>query len=109
MAKWLHASDRSNRESIKEKGLIPHHPTQDGNYTDADPFELIHEQPRGVYVYPLEDDPGAQYSWHWYDDQWVVEYDGPVLDDLLISAARVIPVPIPPDKVQLKSSAWGIN
>lgn len=94
-----HASYRSNRTSIMEKGLLPHAPGIDGNYPE------LHGQPRGVYVTLA----GSTYPWRsgWDADLYEFTYVGPVLQDPALGPGwpgGVLPDAVPPEALRLTES-----
>ena len=107
---YLHISPRGNRESIQTRGLIPHKPDVDGNWTpakvsdagleyglDIPPMSMLAPEPKGVYVVPITDihDPyyadaddhtynGAAIPGHEDEpfDHWVIDaIDLPIIKD----------------------------
>lgn len=89
-----HATTSTDRlTSIQKQGLVPHKPTEDGNYTFDGWSVLLADQPRGVYAMPV-----GQFTW---PEGYVVEfaYCGPFLLDPKIKDAVVIESTIPPESL----------
>lgn len=71
MLRLVHVSKDKNKAGIEKLGLVPHKPTEDGNYVgEVDPE--ICAQPRAVYVC-LDNGADDRDRWRvWYkEDVWV--------------------------------------
>jgi hypothetical protein len=71
-----HCSPFKNRDSILAQGILPHKPTEDGNYVAMDDF--LCDQPRGIYVTPVE---SSIWKGGNGQDQWTLPYCGPISPD----------------------------